>query len=281
MKYLVWMGALACASMFAACSDDDEGGDDGVPDDGGGNVAVLERRMAKIVTSDRNGVTDTETFIYGAGGELAQIVTVGDNSQIIDITHTDDRIVMSYSENSNQPVFYTHTLSLSDGRATGATGDYASAMEEDMVIRYAYEGGYLCRDEWESGEGEAQSGDTLYLESADGNLTRIRWEGGSETTVESGTVANNANIDLLAYVVLYDFLDAEPFYFGVGGERFKNMPTKITDRDWDEEAEAMVVTYEAEYSYEVDDEGYVTRITCTEDEGGWPYTYWYDITYEE
>ena len=272
-------GVLACASLFTGCSDDDDDKGSDVP--GSGDVAVLERKVAKITEKFQSEVTDVTTFAYDASGRLVKMTTSGDNARVIDVTYPEGQIVMSYSYEDDADA-YRVTMTLENGRAvsnvSGSTSEEATTWSE---VKYSYSGNFLSRTEWvymnEDNETDPTDEDVTNWEVTDGKLTRMYGtyeDGEDETLFTQSDVANNANIDLFAYLLLSDYEDVEPFYFGAGGNRFEMMPSKMTSQDVDGVYDELTITYETDAA------GYVTRITASRDDDGYQETSTYEITYE-
>lgn len=273
----ILMALFCTTTLFTACSDDDDdkdGGNGKGEGNGGSGVDVLSKKVSKIVSS-HNGVEETTClFAYDANERLSKITETrnGSTGKVTNITYGDNQITLSV-EGRNEPT----VIKMKDGRAVSSVEYYGN--DDRSEYTYAYSGKYLskiaCKDFTKNNETWEEDGsDESTLTVKDGNLMGIvsTYDYGEEetgtctTTFEMSNTDNNANIDLYGFMMEDNIL-----LLCVAGDRFKKLPAKYTDQ---EEGEQPDVTT---FAYEVNQEGYVTKITQTEDGR---YVTVYSVTYE-
>lgn len=277
-KFSFVLMALFCATaLFTACSDDDDDKDSGNgkgEGNGGSGVEVLSNKVSKIVSSHDGVERRTYLFAYDANERLSKITetTNGSTNRVTNITYGDNQITLSV-EGQDEPT----VIKMKDGRVVSSVEYYGNDYRSEYA--YAYSGKYLskitCKDFTKNNETWKEAGsDESTLTVKDGNLMGIvsTYDYGEEdagtvtATFEISNTANNANIDLYGFVTEDNVL-----LLCVAGDRFKKLPAKYTDQ---EEGEQSDVTT---FAYEVNQDGYVTKITQTEDGS---YVTVYSVTYE-
>lgn len=287
--YLLMMAAFYAATVLIGCSDDDDKGNSGNGNgagDGGSGVTVLPKKVAKIQYLDANGKPDDiYLFQYGTDGRLIKVINQwgpAGNLQEDEKTFSYGNDKITITEDDEVTV-----IQMRDGRAIDCTEK--DGPDWEYTNSFSYSGNYLSQREYTekhlvNGVWDAAVHETNTYTTKDGNLVAAKsiWKEGNNqtitnTTVEYSNVANNANIDL-GYVC-NDVIDEEELLMlCVLGNRYQNLPSKVVMRDdegW---------SYTATYSYEVNKEGYVVKITCNsfeEDSSGtYPSSEVCEIIYE-
>ncbi len=278
---LKWMFCLVAAVgltlAFSACSDDDNEDDPQGNGQGAGNggqgVTVLAKKLSKIVEKEGEMET-TYLFSYDSEGRLAKIFK-GENEVYKEFRYETNKISI-YRNNELRG-----EITLKDGKAVSEKGIYGT--NEYSLYTYTYNGNYIAKMHEESyyrGEKEYSATSTLVVK--DKNLVAVNSVDDDDPTdidnmvLEPSGIANNANIDLYGWVN-----EEESWLLCVLGTRFQNLPAKITNT-WKEEENGSIEEFEAviSYTYEVDKDKYVTKITETYTEEGRANTKIYTITYE-
>lgn len=277
------MAAFCAATVFTSCSDDDDDNGNGEgPGNGGSGVTVQPKKVAKITSLDKNSqVESTFLFSYDSEGKLVKIIDqYGSSSNEKTFTYSSDKIVIS--EQGEESV-----VNLKDGRAVSFTEKDGSDWQYNYT--FSYSGNYLNQSVSEekhlvNGVWTKESTDTYTYTVKNGNISTIKnvWkeEGSDEDVTDAaltyGNVANNANIDL-GYLC-YEMDGEDLLMLCVLGNRYQNLPASMSCRDADGE------TYSLTFSYVVDKDGYVTKITINSVESGDGQTYKdtdiYEIVYE-
>lgn len=289
-KFYLFMAAVFCAATtFTGCSDDD-GGNDGSggngqgAGNGGSGVVVLAKKVAKVsVLNDEGEVSETYLFNYDQEGRVSKIINQygpgGGYQEEKTFSYGDNKITITEDDEES-------VITLKDGKAVSYTekdGNY-----ED-TYSFTYSGNYLYQVEnvekhLSNGNWSVDYESKTTYNVKNGNLSSVKnvWkeeEEEAETATgffQYGNVANNANIDL--GFICYDMDAAELHVLCVLGARYQNLPASMSSRDggW---------TYDVNYSYVVDKDNYVTKITMVSVEAGEGKSYRetavYEIVYAE
>lgn len=280
---LKWMFCLVAAVgltlSFSACSDDDNEDDTQGNGQGAGNggsgVTVLAKKVSKIVEKEGQSET-TYLFSYDSEGKLLKIFR-GENEVEKEFRYETNKISI-YRNNELRG-----EITLKDGKAVSEKGIYGA--DEYSLYTYTYNGNYIAKmheDSYYKGEKEYAGTSTFVVK--DKNLVGVNYVEDDDPTdidniaLEPSGIANNANIDFYGWV-----MEEDSWLLCVLGNRFQNLPAKTTNTWKDEEQDGSVKELKAvtTYTYEVDKDKYVTKITETyTDEEERSETKTYTITYE-
>ena len=281
---LKWMFCLVAAVgltlAFSACSDDDDdkGGDPQGNGQGAGNggsgVTVLAKKVSKIVEKEDERET-TYLFSYDSEGRLSKIFR-GENEVEKEFRYETNKIGI-YRNNELRG-----EITLKDGKAVSEKEIYGT--NKYSLYTYTYNGGYIDKrlgHNYDNGD-ESSYSSTFIVK--DKNLVAVNNVDDDDPTdidkmvLEPSDIANNANIDFYGWVN-----EEDSQLLCVLGTRFQNLPAKMTNTWNEREQDGSVEEYKIviTYTYEVDKDKYVTKITETytgEEEGSGTKTY--TITYE-
>lgn len=289
-KFYLWMMSAFCAAtVLIGCSDNDDNGNSGNGNgagDGGSGVTVLPKKVAKIQYLDDNGKPDDiYLFQYGTDGRLIKMINQwGPAGHLQEdektFSYGNDKITITEDDEVTE-------IQMKDGRAISYTEKDGSDWE--YTCSFSYSGNYLSQTEYTekhlvNGEWGVVDHETNTYTTKDGNLvaTKSVGEEGSKrvitnTTIEYGNVANNANIDL-GYLCNDAIDEGKLLMLCILGNRYQNLPSKLVMQDDDG------WSYTAAYFYEVDQDGYVVKITCNSAEespsGNYPSSEICEIIYE-
>ena len=228
------------------------------------DITVNGVKVAKMTRRNDGGeLLNDYTFGYDEEGRLTRIATENYNTGTTSYTEFTygSRMVTVKEEYEDGEEWDSHTVNIAldaEGRATGCEVSYGES------CTFSYDtNGYISSI-------SCYGTDRLTVE--EGELTGVQREEGYDVAVTPGTVANNANIDLLYFACFTDLLEHnQAFYLGLTGERFKHLPGQIANADSADDGLT-------QFSYEVNEKGRVTSITKNfVDEG---YSTTYDIYYE-
>lgn len=280
-KFYCVLTALICAVLFTTCSDDDkddEGGNGQGGDNGGSGVVILPKKITKIVFTDCGSEKETRRYAYDAQGRISNITTTyhGNPSSIVkSFTYTDSKTTIT--EENNEPM----VIEMKDGKAISSS-EY-EGKKYNIQKTYSYSGNYLSKlikkvvnvdVNDESWKDYLTNSSTFIVQK--GNLESIDYYYHlNEDEKEKGIISfelnndrdNNINLDLYGLVISEDVI-----LFGLTGNRYKKLPSKVT-----EVTEFADETYIVDYSYKIDQKGYITEMTG---DRGNDQVFVYTITYE-
>lgn len=280
-KFYFILTALFCAALFTSCTDDDkddEGGNGQGGENGGSGVVILPKKVTKIVLTESGSEEETWHCTYDDKDRVSTITTTyrGNPSGIVKkITYTDSKITIT--EENNVPM----EIKLENGRAVSSS-EY-EGVNYNTQGTYSYSDNYLSKfikkvvnvDVNDNSWKEYLTDSSTFVVT-NGNLESVDYyyyfdedekEKGVMTFELNNDRDNNLSLDLYGLVIGEDVI-----LLGLTGNRYKKMPSKVT---YNEEIENK--TYVVNYSYKVDEEGYITEMT--EDTGD-DQVFVYTITYE-
>lgn len=280
-KFYFILTVLFCAALFTSCTDDDkddQGGNGQGGENGGSGVVILPKKVKEIVLTECGSEEETWHYTYDDKDRVSTITTTyRDNPSGIvkKITYTDSKITIAQENNEPMEIKLENGLAVSSSEYEG--------------VNYNTQGTYIYSDNYLSKfikkVVNVNVNDNLWKEYltdsstfvvTNGNLESVDYyyyfdedekEKGIMTFEINNDRDNNLSLDLYGLVI-----DEEVILLGLTGNRFKKMPSKVI---YKEEIENK--TYEVNYSYKVDKEGYITEMT--EDRGD-EQVFVYTITYE-
>lgn len=249
---LIGMASVAVL-MVASCNKDDN------PAKGEEGVAVNEKKLTKLVASS-NGESITYTFNYDDNGKLAKTAEL---SKYQDNTYT---FLCQY-------IWADNAI-----KASANSDSYIFALENGLVksVTYSYEMDSYTME-------YNQSNRFAKHEIAHGGIITALWDNDklvsiydndysvNDITLNYGTSCKNGYSPLTA--IIAGFLD-EPLFIAhpeIGGLRTNQLPTNLTCVNTDG-ADGKTTTEALAFSYEFDNEGYISKITETGEEETWTYT---------
>lgn len=280
-KFYFILTALFCAALFTSCTDDDkddEGGNGQGGENGGSGVVILPKKVTKIILTESGSEEETWHYTYDDKDRVSTITTTyRDNPSGIvkKITYTDSKITIAQENNEPMEIKLENGLAVSSSEYEGANYNTQGT--------YIYSDNYLSKfikkvvnvDVNDNSWKEYLTDSSTFVVT-NGNLESVDYyyyfdedekEKGIMTFEINNDRDNNSNLNLYGLVI-----DEEVILLGLTGNRFKKMPSKVI---YKEEIENK--TYEVNYSYKVDKEGYITEMT--EDRGD-EQVFVYTITYE-
>lgn len=280
-KFYFILTVLFCAALFTSCTDDDkddEGGNGQGGENGGSGVVILPKKVTKIILTESGSEEETWHYTYDDKDRVSTITTTyRDNPSGIvkKITYTDSKITIA--QENNEPM----EIKLENGRAVSSS-EYEGENYNTQGT-YSYSDNYLSKfikkvvnvDVNDNSWKEYLTDSSTFVVT-NGNLESVDYyyyfdedekEKGVMTFAINNDRDNNLSLDLYGLVIGEDVI-----LLGLTGNRFKKMPSKVI---YKEEIENK--TYVVNYSYKVDEEGYITEMT--EDTGD-DQVFVYTITYE-
>lgn len=280
-KFYFILTVLFCAALFTSCTDDDkddEGGNGQGGENGGSGVVILPKKVKEIVLTDCGREEETWHYTYDDKDRVSTITTTyRDNPSGIvkKITYTDSKITIAQENNEPMEIKLENGLAVSSSEYEGVNYNTQGT--------YIYSDNYLSKfikkvvnvDVNDNSWKEYLTDSSTFVVT-NGNLESVDYyyyfdedekEKGIMTFEINNDRDNNSNLNLYGLVI-----DEEVILLGLTGNRFKKMPSKVI---YKEEIENK--TYEVNYSYKVDKEGYITEMT--EDRGD-EQVFVYTITYE-
>ena len=280
------MSAMMAGAILAGCSDDDDENDG--PGDPTGGLELKERKIKEIRyggadESSETTFSNVETFEYDAEGRVTKTTyrhLFGEWEEVTTFKYSADEFVVDVDGD-------VYTYELENGRAVRMTNVYDDGYSRD-VYEFGYSDGYQTRiagEYWENDELWYTDEVSYTVKNgcyASGSGSYEDFEVGYEETgtyggtMTASTVENNMNLDL--YNLDNDMSYA--YFAGVMGTRQKYLPETVVT------TENGSVDSRTEYSYQTDDEGYITEIVTktieyTDEGEEYRYTQVYAITYEE
>ena len=264
-SFLEAMMAAALSFNFMACSDDDEpNGGNG----GGSGSGDATKRLTRIYVQAEWDTNNETVFQYDSEGRVTEMDITYDHHSSGD-TWTD---YYTYSYNGNEvtvDVDYagdgpeyreqeSSTYALNDnGYVTNGVKTTNSGREIQYTFNYTND--YLVSAAIIQ-ENENTSDNISNQIISDGLILPDEWD-----TIEYTDISNKANF-FFHYSGEYDIFDFSTFEYGelyfanLAGKAPIYLPQKVKDRSGNE----------YNYSYELDDEGYVTEMTITHSKGEQP-----------
>lgn len=260
-SFLAAMMAAALSFNFMACSDDDEpNGGNG----GGSGSGDATKRLTRIFVQCPNGDTNNETtFKYDNEGRVTEMAITyehhndgeiwkdtysysysGNNATISTIYYEGNETEGEYTTESN------YTLN-DKGYVTSGTETRLSS-EQTRQYTFSYTDDYMTL--------ATESYDELTYEEknqiiSDGQILPHDWD-----AVEYTDIPNKGNL-FFHYANESDIFDSfeyfELYWVNLAGKAPAYLPQSVTD------------SFEGgwHFSYKLDDEGYATEVTITNDEG--------------
>lgn len=280
-KFYFILTVLFCAALFTSCTDDDkddEGGNGQGGENGGSGVVILPKKVTKIILTESGSEEETWHYTYDDKDRVSTITTTyrGNPSGIVKkITYTDSKITIAQENNEPMEIKLENGLAVSSSEYEGVNYNTQGT--------YSYSDNYLSK--FIKKVVNVDVNDNLWKEYltdsstfvvTNGNLESVDYyyyfdedekEKGIMTFEINNDRDNNLCLDLYGLVIGEDVI-----LLGLTGNRYKKMPSKVI---YKEEIENK--TYEVNYSYKVDKEGYITEMT--EDRGD-EQVFVYTITYE-
>ena len=268
------MAALACAALFFACTggggdkNDEEAmlpPDVELPDGDGGDLTD-KRLVHKITEWEEDSEYPVEyVFEYDEDRRVVKIVETDygyDETVTKRFIYSEDEVEMRESEE------FGMIFKLENDRV--ATTSYIVDGWSDVEYEYSYSEGYLSKIDYMG------PNDSVRYEIENGDLVTLYWND-DEYAVTPSSVDNNANIDLFGFIDCNEIGlfcgDDGAFFLGLCGKSFEHLPSEI------EQQTSGFYALSESFDYEVDKDGYVTKITLTEREGDTRNVYVFDIEY--
>lgn len=234
--------------------------------EGGDEITILPKKVAKIIVLENGEAryADTISFSYNKDGK---IIAQKDKSY----TYENNRIVRigKYSKGS---------YDLKDGKATIIKSEEVGSEEHEEYTLSYNAAGYLetAKSKWYEGK-IMESEETETFTFTNGYITGYTYKEDDsyhgEYTYEYGDFKriNNTNIDLWGILgdnSIFDSNIGEAFTLGVIGNRCKYLPVKLkaSETGEDDDDKISTDTYEENFEYVVNAEGYVTKITMTDND---------------
>ncbi|MEG2339387.1 MAG: hypothetical protein RSB69_01360 [Odoribacter sp.] len=231
--------------------------------EGEDEITILTKKVTKIIVlvNGESRYPDTVSFSYNKDGKII----AQENESY---TYENNRIVRTgkYSKGS---------YDLKDGKATIIKSEEIGSKEHEEYALSYNTADYLetAKSKWYKGE-IMRSEETEVFTFTNGYITGYTYKEDDsyhgEYIYEYGDFKriNNTNIDLWGILGGYSIFDSnigEAFTLGVISNRCKYLPVKLkaSETREDDDDKISTDTYEENFEYVVNTEGYVTKITIT------------------
>lgn len=249
-SFLAAMMAVALSFNFVACSDDNEpNGGNG----GGSGSGDATKRLIKVETETKHNGRNVFTLAYNNEGRVSEAsltfyLESGTFSTNYEFTYDANEVNVATTFNDEMDI-NTYILNDSGYIESGINREYAS----DRNYTFTYTNDYLTSYTYEGNP----YGPEVHELTGDGAIVPDDWE-----VVEYSDIPNKSGLFFYSNSteVFDDFEFYELYYAGLLGKA----PTYLPKRS--EHYEGSLDSAH-NYSYEVDDEGYVTSFTITDEDG--------------
>lgn len=247
--------AMALSFNFAACSDEDENGG------GGSGLEGASKRLTQMYVQNINGDGNNEFDLqYDNEGRVTQISsTWEDFNATYTYSYSGNEVTIhcSFLDESEtgydtDPDYSTITYTLNDkGYATSGSGQLSGSR---MNYIFTYTDDYLVEvtEQYDNWTPHVDESNRIL---SDGLILPYDWN-----MVEYTDIPNKGNF-FIHYANEVDIFDCfeyyELYWANLGGKAPKYLPAKVAYSDDDFWT----------FSYDLDNEGYVTTISITDEEG--------------
>lgn len=238
-------------------------------------MQILPKKIIKVteyeVEDGEKFDEDYNEYNYDENGRITYCKGKYGETDRYDYAYSENEITIRYDDGySKEKLIFT----LENGRIT----KYSREEEEndelykgDIVLKYA--GNYLSEAVMTSSDKDSE---TETFSFVGGNLMKYTYVDNNDKQNHSsleftyGERPNNLNIDLLFYTVGEGIM-GDVFQFDKTGKRSSYLPSsiKVTEPKWNENEDKIIgtETWTLEFKYEVNAEGYITKMTLEEPNG--------------
>ena len=269
--YVLVLAAAMAVGGFAGCTDDendnkkyDENGNEIVDKPGGDSEEpeIKERKIVKIRYTYGGGYSNCDSLVYDEKGRVKSVLAFNAEGEVKEtgIKYDEDMVRISYDGEEWLQLY------LKDGVVKWG------GMDDEVEILCDYTDGYFTGIKYSISDGKIDGvvkGEDIYahwyFDGMEGNCARVITDIEDEMErgffIELSEVENNMNLDLFNQETFMLMDLDESWLCGIFGKRVKYLPKSIK---WVYEDGSTDV---CEYSYKVDEEGYVTEMKAIYSDG--------------